>query len=145
MRPAPMERAVLHSTARFYTTFARLPQIAGLPGWIRREGVEHYREARARGRGVLVASGHVGNWELGAHAQGLWGEPLHLVVRTYPDQAVHELAARYRTLSGNRVLPGNGAARMELVPLAILSPPALEPSGSLISRSSIVRAARSLR
>lgn len=34
--------------------------IAGWPGW------EHFEEARARGRGVLLVTPHLGNWELGA-------------------------------------------------------------------------------
>jgi KDO2-lipid IV(A) lauroyltransferase len=107
-----METAVIRSLARFYATFARLPQLTRerVPAWIRIAGEEHYREAKARGRGVLLASGHIGNWELGAHVRGLLGDPVSLVIRTYPDAAYESLAARLRTLSGNRLIAQDGAA-----------------------------------
>ena len=107
-----MEGAAIRSMARFYVAFARLPDLAEeqVPGWVRIEGEEHYREAKARGRGVLLASGHIGNWELGAHAWALLRERMNLVIRTYPDEAYETLAARYRTLSGNRLIAQGGAA-----------------------------------
>jgi KDO2-lipid IV(A) lauroyltransferase len=107
-----MERAVIRSMARFYVAFARFPdltrEMVSRPFEI--EGAEHYREAKARGRGVLVASGHIGHWELGAHIYALSGERLNLVIRTYPDEGYETLAARYRTLSGNRLIAQAGAA-----------------------------------
>jgi Kdo2-lipid IVA lauroyltransferase/acyltransferase len=107
-----MEAAVIRSVARFYAVFARFPDLTKerLSALVRIEGEEHYREAKARGRGVLVASGHIGHWELGAHVSALSGEPMNLVIRTYPDQAYETLAARYRTLSGNRLIAQEGAA-----------------------------------
>jgi KDO2-lipid IV(A) lauroyltransferase len=110
--PKLMERAVIRSTARFYATFARLPQLTkeSVSARVRIEGGEHYRQAKARGRGVLVASGHIGHWELGAHVYALAGEPMSLVIRSYPDEGYEALAARYRTLSGNRLISQAGAA-----------------------------------
>ena len=32
--------------------------------WMRTEGLEHYLVAQARGKGVLVITGHLGAWEL---------------------------------------------------------------------------------
>jgi len=109
---ARMERAVIGSMARFYVAFARLPQVTReqVPAWVRIEGEEHYRAAKAGGRGVLLASGHIGNWELGAHVCGLLGEPISLVIRAYPDEAYETLAAERRTLSGNRLIGQAGAA-----------------------------------
>ena len=110
--PLCMESAVIRSLARFYTTFAHLPRLTSdrLAGNIRIEGEEHYRAAKARGRGVLLASGHLGNWELAAHALGVLGEPMNLVIRRYPDEAYDTFAARHRTLSGNRLIAHAGAA-----------------------------------
>jgi KDO2-lipid IV(A) lauroyltransferase len=107
-----MEPAAIRSMARFYVAFARFPYLTRdrLSAWARIEGEEHYREAKARGRGVLVASGHLGHWELGAHVYALSGERLNLVTRTYPDEGYEALAARYRTLSGNRLIAQTGAA-----------------------------------
>jgi KDO2-lipid IV(A) lauroyltransferase len=107
-----LEKSVIRSTARVYTAFARLTDLTAeqVPAWIRIEGEEHYREAKARGRGVVLASGHIGNWELGAYACALLGKPLSLVVRPYPDEAYEAWAARCRMGSGNRLIAQNGAA-----------------------------------
>ena len=49
---------------------------------VRRVGLEHYRAARDAGRGVVVVTGHVGNWDLCACSQAAAGEPLHVVTKT---------------------------------------------------------------
>jgi KDO2-lipid IV(A) lauroyltransferase len=49
---------------------------------VRREGEEHYQAALARARGVVVVTGHVGNWDLGACSQAAAGVPLHVVTKT---------------------------------------------------------------
>jgi len=40
--------------------------------WIRYEGFEHFEEALRLGRGVVFATGHLGNWELSAFAMRSW-------------------------------------------------------------------------
>ncbi len=48
---------------------------------IRVEGVEHLRRAHAAGRGVVVATAHLGNWELLGPAARRLGLPTTMVVR----------------------------------------------------------------
>jgi KDO2-lipid IV(A) lauroyltransferase len=72
--------------------------------WIEYEGFEHYREAKARGRGVLFATGHLGNWELSAFAHALMTEPMNVVVRPLDNPLLDELVKGYRTGSGNKIL-----------------------------------------
>ncbi|MGA2155946.1 MAG: lysophospholipid acyltransferase family protein [Bryobacteraceae bacterium] len=107
-----LEKSVIRSTARVYAAFARLNDLTAeqVPAWIRVEGEEHYWEAKARGRGVVLASGHIGNWELGAYACALLGKQLSLVVRPYPDEAYEAWAALCRMGSGNRLIAQSGAA-----------------------------------
>src|SRR5713101_6500522 len=61
------------SVARMLVTFARFPSITreNVGKWIRYEGLENFQTALARGRGVLVATAHLGNWELSAYAHAL--------------------------------------------------------------------------
>ena len=42
-------------------------------------GREHLEHAVARGRGVIIASSHIGNWELAAVVLAHWGYALHAV------------------------------------------------------------------
>ncbi|MCX6609425.1 MAG: lipid A biosynthesis acyltransferase, partial [Acidobacteria bacterium] len=59
--------------------------------WIEYEGFEHYVEAKSRGRGVLFATGHLGNWELSAFAHALMTEPMNVVVRPLDNPLLDEL------------------------------------------------------
>ncbi len=111
---------VFRSIARLLISFARLPRIhrGNVAGWIRYEGYEHYEEAKRRGRGVLFATAHLGNWELSAFAHALLSEPMHVVVRALDNPRIEALVARRRTLSGNRLIEKRDFARSILKALA---------------------------
>ena len=61
--------------------FFRLPHLTRreLMDSVEIEGREHLEQAVARGRGVILASSHIGNWELGAVMLVHWGYTLHAV------------------------------------------------------------------
>lgn len=94
------------SLSRLLASLAHFPQIASsnVNGWIRYEGFEHFEEARRRGKGVLFATGHLGNWELSAFAHALMAEPMSFIVRPLDNPLLDEMATQYRSLSGNRIL-----------------------------------------
>ena len=104
---------VFDSIGRLLVCFAKFPQIVhgDLSRWARLEGYEHVEEARRRGRGVLLATAHLGNWELGALAHGLQGEPMDVVVRPLDNPWIDRLVARRRAACGNRVIEKREAAR----------------------------------
>lgn len=92
------------SIARLFVSLARLKSETDFGKWIRYEGLEHFHEAKARGKGVLFATAHLGNWELSALAHGAMTEPMHVVVRALDNPLLDREAARLRTLTGNRVI-----------------------------------------
>lgn len=104
--PEPIIDGCFASLGRLLAAVAHFPQItsANVRGWIGYEGFEHFEQARARGRGVLFATGHLGNWELSAYAHALLAEPMSFVVRPLDNPLLDTLATEYRELSGNRVL-----------------------------------------
>ena len=51
----------------------------------------------ARGRGVLFATAHLGNWELSAFAHALLAGPMHIVVRPLDNPLIDRLVERRRT------------------------------------------------
>jgi KDO2-lipid IV(A) lauroyltransferase len=111
---------VFASIARLLVTFARFPRLhaGNIGSWIRYEGLEHFLEAKRRGRGVLFATAHFGNWELSAFAHALLTEPMHVVVRPLDNPAADALVERRRQLSGNRLIQKRDAARGILRALA---------------------------
>lgn len=92
--------------ARLLVTVARFPRInrANVHQWIRYEGYSHFEKALERGKGVLFATGHLGNWELSAYAHALMTRPMSVVVRPLDNPLLDDLAMSYRSMSGNRIL-----------------------------------------
>lgn len=108
-----------HSLARVLATLSKFPDItrANVHEWIRYDGFEHFEEAKLRGKGVLFATAHLGNWEFSAFAHALMAEPMSFVVRPLDNPRLDQLASRYRTLSGNRLLGRNDFIRPLLAAL----------------------------
>lgn len=111
---------VFRSIARLLLVFARFPRLnrENVREWIRLEGFEHVEAARQRGRGILFATAHLGNWELSAFAYALLVEPMHVVVRPLDNPRIDALVERRRTLSGNRLIQKKEFARGILKALA---------------------------
>jgi KDO2-lipid IV(A) lauroyltransferase len=75
------------------------------------EGFENYAQAAAKGRGVLMLTGHIGAWELCAFAQGVYGHPLSFLARPLDNPLLEKLIARYRALSRNTPIDKNNSVR----------------------------------
>jgi Kdo2-lipid IVA lauroyltransferase/acyltransferase len=84
---------------------------------VRVEGREHLQAAAAQGRGVLILTGHFGNWELLAAAHALVGLPLSIVTRPLDHPLLDELAARFRRRSGAELIVKRQAVREVLTAL----------------------------
>ncbi len=79
--------------------------------FIRYEGLEHYLQARALGRGVLVLTGHLGAWELSSFYHSLAGYPMGMVIRRLDNPLVDRFVNDVRCLHGNRVIHKDEFAR----------------------------------
>lgn len=126
---------VFASVGRLLLAFARLPTIhrGNVRDWIDYEGFEHYAAAKAKGHGVLFATGHLGNWELSAYAHALLTEPMQVVVRPLDNPYLDRLVAARRALSGNRVIEKQHFVRGMLGALK-----ANEPVGILVDQNSML-------
>jgi len=111
---------VFNSIARLIVSFARFPKITreNIHQWIRYEGLENFEQARSLGKGVLVATGHLGNWELSAFAHAYLSAPMNIVVRPIDNRRIDALVEARRELSGNRAISKKDAARGILRALA---------------------------
>ncbi len=108
------------SLARSLVLFARLPSLdrRSVGRWIRMEGYEHVEAALRRGKGVLFATAHLGNWELSAVAFALLSRPMYVVVRPLDNPKLDALVAARRRLGGNRLIEKKDFARSILKALA---------------------------
>lgn len=97
---------VFDSIARILHAVSHFPEIdkTNVRSWIDYEGFEHYEAAKRRGKGVLFATAHLGNWELSAFAHALLTEPMNVVVRPLDNPLIDRIAEERRTLSGNRII-----------------------------------------
>ena len=111
---------VFRSIARLLVSFARFPSIGRdtVEQWIRTEGGEHFADALRRGRGVLFATAHLGNWELSAFAHAILTGPMQVVARPLDNPLLDRLVERRRALSGNRPVFKKDFARAILKALA---------------------------
>lgn len=74
-------------------------------------GLENLVEALALNKGVIVVTGHFGNWERVNLWSGFHGYPLHVVVRTANDEGVDKLVNDLRGRTGTGVIPRGNATR----------------------------------
>jgi Kdo2-lipid IVA lauroyltransferase/acyltransferase len=104
---------MFRSIARMLAAFAKLPSITrdNVHDWIQYDGLENFTGALARGRGVLVATAHFGNWELSAFTHAWMTGPMRIVVRPLDNLRLDALVEHYRALSGNRIISKRDAAR----------------------------------
>jgi KDO2-lipid IV(A) lauroyltransferase len=84
---------------------------ANTRSWIRTEGLDHYLAASARGKGVLILTGHLGAWELSSFYHSMMGHPMGMVIRRLDNRRLDQYVNAIRCLHGNRVLHKDEFAR----------------------------------
>ena len=73
------------------------------------EGLEHYEEAMARGKGVLWLSAHFNNYELIPMAASTFGCKLSTVVKRIKNETINEVVEVLRNHEGLTFLPSKNA------------------------------------
>ncbi|MBI1798532.1 MAG: lysophospholipid acyltransferase family protein, partial [Candidatus Eisenbacteria bacterium] len=104
-RRAPAERAARAGFEHFARAFIEFLELEGmslerLEAAVELQGGEHLEAARASGRGVIVLSAHLGNWEWGAARLALRGPRLHIAARRHGTVGVESIFDRRRRTFG---------------------------------------------
>jgi KDO2-lipid IV(A) lauroyltransferase len=86
--------------------FCRMPRYTreNTRDWLRTEGLDHYLAAQARGKGVLVITGHLGAWELSSFYHSLMGHPMGMIIRRLDNRRLDAYVNGIRCMHGNHVL-----------------------------------------
>lgn len=72
---------------------------------------EHHWRNIVGGQRQIIVTGHFGNWELFAQAQGLMGYPIHIVHRPLKNARLDDLLNDLRSRAGTDVIYKHAAAR----------------------------------
>lgn len=81
--------------------------------WERTEvdGIHHLREPLARGQGVILLTGHLGNWEVGGASLAVREIPLDVVARRQNNPLFNARLNRTREALGMRVVDRSGSTK----------------------------------
>jgi len=72
--------------------------------WMHTEGLQHYLDAQARGKGVLVITAHLGAWELSSFYHSMMGHPMGMIIRRLDNRPLDAFVNGIRCMHGNYVL-----------------------------------------
>ncbi len=78
---------------------------------IRIENLHYIDEALSKGKGVIILSAHIGNWELGGVSMGMKGYPISTVALPHKDRRVDNFFNFRRTGNRMKVIPLGRAVR----------------------------------
>ncbi len=107
-------------TARFYRHLGRLalelPFVYRINSSNVREffdtaSVERFRAALEQGKGLIILTGHLGNWELTGASVSACNIPVHAVAKKQKPEFFHDILTRIRQRSGQRIVEKDGAFR----------------------------------
>src|SRR5262249_2942759 len=98
-------RASYRSAARCFVELAKMEEIKQrFDEYTSVDGLQHWEDVRALGRGAVVVTGHNGNWELLAYYVTRMGVPLAASARRIPDPRLDRLLTDFRANNGMRVI-----------------------------------------
>ncbi len=111
-----MARAVFRHFGRMAGEFLKLPRLASadIERMVTVEGEENLKQAMAMGKGVLLITGHFGNWEFMARWLSSHGYPINVVARDARDPVATKLLTDTREGNGAQVLYRGNSARAVL-------------------------------
>lgn len=72
--------------------------------WVKIDGLSHYVEAQKRGKGVIILTAHLGNWEIIPKAFWAHSFRIHGTVRPLDNPYLNRMAKRWREQNGMGVL-----------------------------------------
>lgn len=91
---------VFENFAKYLVDFFRFSKMS--PGYIKRfiklEGLSNIEDALKYGKGVIVLSAHLGNWELGAFVLGTLGYSINAVVLTHKNVKINDFFKNQRAM-----------------------------------------------
>jgi len=112
--PKSQVRAVFHSFGKylleFFTMTKRL-QPKFIESNVHIKNIEYLNQVLQKGKGGIIVSAHVGNWEMGGAVLSMSGIPLSVVALAHKDPQVNALFNAQREVFGSLVIQTDVAVR----------------------------------
>ena len=83
----------------------------GIEQFVEKPDMSEVNKIISQGKGLIVATAHIGNWEVAGHATSVMITPLSSVARPLDNPLVEEYVDRMRRLSGQMIIGKRGAVR----------------------------------
>src|SRR5438128_3356685 len=114
-----LTRAAFANYARYMLDLVRLPHLKSreLIDNIRVEGWEHVESAYNHGKGVVFATGHIGNWDMAGAAFVARRHPVSALVETLQPARWNERVQQTRAAAGVNAIPIESGLREMLAAL----------------------------
>ena len=109
-----LARDVFRNFGRYLIEFFQMKEMADvnfIKNNVRIEGIAHLDKIIAEGKGGIIVTAHIGNWELGAVLLSVLGYPLMAIALPHKERPVNDLFNDQRETKGVTVVPTNGALR----------------------------------
>ena len=107
-------REVFRNFGRYLVEFFKMDKMLDeqfIKNHIQINGVEHLDDVLKKGKGGVIVSAHIGNWELGAVLVSVLGYPLMVVALPHKERPVNDLFNQQREAKGVTVVPPKTAIR----------------------------------
>jgi Kdo2-lipid IVA lauroyltransferase/acyltransferase len=109
-----LTREVFHNFGIYLIEFFRLKKMLQ-DDYIREnlviENMDALQKVRDSGRGVIILTAHLGNWEYGGVLMGKFGYPLTIIALAHQQHSVTNYFNEQRKMTGNRIVQTNTAIR----------------------------------
>lgn len=107
-------RKVFRNFGRYLIEFFQMKEMVDerfITDKVRVQGINFLDDVLAKGKGGIVITAHIGNWELGAVVINALGYPLMAVALPHKERPVNDLFNHQREAKGIVVVPTNMALR----------------------------------
>ncbi len=109
-----MTREVFRNFGKYLVEFLRMDGMVNEDFIARRvkiENIERIDQALKKGKGAIIMTAHIGNWELGAVLLNMLGYPLMAVALPHKERPVNDLFNHQREVHGITVVATHNAIR----------------------------------
>lgn len=96
-----MTKKVFVNFAKYLVDFFRFSIMDGeyIKKFVKVEGLSNVDDALLKGKGVILLSAHIGNWELGGLVMGALRPPVSAVVLTHKNKEINDFFTRQRLMA----------------------------------------------